>query len=306
MSKLAYYCIYALIYVISIMPFWMIYGLSNFNYIIIYRIIGYRKKVVRKNIRNSFPEKSESELKTIERKFYHWFCDYFLETFKLLTISDKNLLKHFELRGIEQLEKNFDLKQDCAAILGHYCNWEWLSAVLIGFKRHRDAVMGLIYHGIRNAPVNKMFNKIRSAHGGVCINKRYVPRFLLKYKNEDRRYLFGYISDQTPKYYNIHLWIEFLNQETPVFTGGEKLMRKMNNAVYFVEMQRPKRGKYICTFRLITDKPNEMPEFEITKVFFQMLEESIRKNPEFYLWTHNRWKRTRDEYNKRMDEKHKP
>ena len=110
--------------------------------------------------------------------------------------------------------------------------------------------------------------------------------------------LFGYISDQGPKMNNIHLWLDFMNQDTPVFTGAERIIRKMNNAVFYVEMSRPKRGYYTCTYHLITRQPDSLPEHEITRIFFQKLEQTIRKNPEFYLWSHNRWKRTREEFDK--------
>ena len=123
-----YYIIYGLVYLLSILPFWVLYGLADFLFIIIYYVARYRRKIVRKNLCNSFPEKSEKEIKSIERKFYRWFCDYLFETFKLLSISDKNLLKHIDFVGLEGWEDAFDRGQDCATILGHYCNWEWLSA----------------------------------------------------------------------------------------------------------------------------------------------------------------------------------
>ena len=113
--------------------------------------------------------------------------------------------------------------------------------------------------------------------------------------------IFGYISDQVPQWRNIHLWLPFLNHDTPVFTGGEKIMRKMNNAVYYAELTRPRRGYYSLTYRLITKDPKSLPEFEITRRFFKMLEETIRREPAYYLWTHNRWKRTHEEFNRRFE-----
>ena len=118
------------------------------------------------------------------------------------------------------------------------------------------------------------------------------------YKKEKKNYLFGYISDQSPRWHNIHLWLPFLNHDTPVFTGGERIMRKMNDAVFYVEMERPKRGKYICTFHLVTREATKLPENEITIRFFKLLEETINKQPAFYLWTHNRWKRTHEEFDR--------
>lgn len=297
-KKTTYYLLYGLAYMLSLLPFRVLYLLSDGIYGVVYYVIRYRRKVVWKNLTTSFPEKSEQELRKIEQQFYHWFCDYAVETLKLLTISDEHLLKHIEFRGVEQLEQCFDEGQDCAAILGHYCNWEWLSATGLAFKCHPNAVMGLIYHPLRSNLIDRLFIDIRSSHKGVCIKKKKILRYLVEYRKEQRRSLFGYISDQTPKWDNIHLWLTFLNHDTPVFTGGERIMRKMNNAVFYVDMERPRRGHYICTFRLITKEINLLPENEVTFQFYQMLEASIHRQPAFYLWTHNRWKRTKEDFDK--------
>lgn len=298
-----YYIIYGLVYLLSILPFWVLYGLADFLFIIIYYVARYRRKIVRKNLCNSFPEKSEKEIKSIERKFYRWFCDYLFETFKLLSISDKNLLKHIDFVGLEGLEDAFDRGQDCATILGHYCNWEWLSATGLGYKRHPEAITGLIYHRLRSKAMDRLFLKLRNAHKGFCVKKAYTLRTVVRLKKENKRNMFGYISDQTPKWDNIHLWLEFLNQDTPVFTGGERIMRMMDNAVFYVDMHRTKRGHYVANFIPITLHAKQTDEFFIVRQFFSMLEQSIRREPQFYLWTHNRWKRTREEYEMRMKQK---
>ena len=300
MKNIAYYLLYALVYPLSLLPFRILYLISDGFFLLVYHVIGYRRKIVRKNLTASFPDKRPDELCTIERQFYHWLCDYFVETIKLLTISDERLLQHIEFRGVEQLEACYDQGQDCAAILGHYCNWEWLSATGLAFKRYPQAVMGLIYHPLYNAAFDRLFVAIRSAHGGDCIPKKDILRHMIRYRQEDRRTLFGYISDQTPKWENIHLWLPFLHQETPVFTGGERIMKKTDNAVFYTEMERPRRGQYICTFRLISAHAAQEPESEITRRFFQLLEETIRKAPAYYLWTHNRWKRTKEEFDRRF------
>ena len=298
-----YYIIYGLVYLLSILPFWVLYGLADFLFIIIYYVARYRREIVRKNLCNSFPEKSEKEIKSIERKFYRWFCDYLFETFKLLSISDKNLLKHIDFVGLERLEDAFDRGQDCATILGHYCNWEWLSATGLGYKRHPEAITGLIYHRLRSKAMDRLFLKLRNAHKGFCVKKAYTLRTVVRLKKENKRNMFGYISDQTPKWDNIHLWLEFLNQDTPVFTGGERIMRMMDNAVFYVDMRRTKRGHYVANFIPITLHAKQTDEFFIVRQFFSMLEQSIRREPQFYLWTHNRWKRTREEYEMRMKQK---
>ena len=298
MKHLSYRLLYGLTYAISLLPFWLLYLISDGLFLLIYYIIRYRRKVVWKNLSSSFPEKDEAELQQISRQFYHWLCDYFVETVKLLSISNEKLLRRIEFKGVEQLEQCFDNGQDCAAILGHYCNWEWLSATGLAFKRHPEAVTGLIYHPLYNDAFDQLFIDIRKAHGGDCIPKQDILRHLITLKRDNRRSLFGYISDQAPRWHNIHLWLPFLNHDTPVFTGGERIMRKMDDAVFYVEMERPRRGQYVCTFRLLSPHAAQEPDDEITRRFFQMLEETIRRAPSYYLWTHNRWKRTHEEFDR--------
>ena len=298
MKRIVYYLLYGVSYALSLLPFWLLYLLSDGVYLAVFYVIRYRRRLVRKNLVSSFPEKTETEIRQTERAFYHWLCDYAVETLKLLSISDRQMLKHIEFRGVEQLEECFDRGQNCAAILGHYCNWEWLSATGLAFKRYPQAVTGLIYHPLYQRAFDRLFISLRQSLGGVAIPKKDILRYLIQYKREDCRSLFGYISDQSPKWENIHLWLNFLHHDTPVFTGAERIMRKMNDAVFYVDMERPQRGKYICTFRLVTAEAAKEQEFDITCRFFQMLEQSIRRQPAFYLWTHNRWKRTREEFDR--------
>lgn len=301
MKKILYMILHGLTYALSLLPLRVHYVLSDVIFLLVYHVLRYRRKLVRKNLADSFPEKSAPERYRLERQFYHWLCDYVAETVKLLSISDKALLRHIEFRGIDQLEQVFDEGRNCAAILGHYCNWEWLSATGLAFRRHPDAVMGLIYHPLYNDAFDQLFIDIRSAHGGHCVPKQDILRHLLTLRHENRRSLFGYISDQSPKWENMHLWLDFLNHDTPVFTGAERIMQKMNDAVFYVDMERPRRGQYVCTFRLIAAEAAREEEFAITRRFFEMLEQSIRRQPAFYLWTHNRWKRGREEFNLKYD-----
>ncbi|MBR3067924.1 MAG: lysophospholipid acyltransferase family protein [Prevotella sp.] len=298
MAKLSYYLLRGFVWLLSLLPFWALYGMADCFFLLVYYIIRYRRKVVRRNLSTSFPEKSEQEVKQIERRFYRWLCDYAVETMKLLTISDKALLRRMELRGAEQLEQCFDKGQDCAVILGHYCNWEWLAAIQLTFKRYPDALLGSIYHPLYNKAFDRLFIDIRSAHGSLCVAKQDILRELVRLNREKRHSVFGYVSDQSPRWHNIHLWLDFMNHDTPVFTGGERIMRKKDNAVFYLDMERPRRGKYVCTFKLVSQHAAQEPENEITKQFFKMLEQTIRRQPEFYLWTHNRWKRTHEEFDR--------
>lgn len=300
-KNLSYRLLYGAAYLLSLLPFPLLYLLSDAVCLLVYHIVRYRRKLVRQHLATAFPEKSPQERAHIERQFYHWFCDYVVETLKLLSISNKQLLQHFEIRGIDLVEQYFDQGRNCAGILGHYCNWEWLSACSLAFQRHQQAVTGLIYHPLYSEAFNRLFIDLRSAHGGVCVPKQDILRYLVTYRREQRPTLFGYISDQSPKWENMHLWLPFLNHDTPVFTGAERIMRKMNDAVFYVDMERPRRGHYVCTFRLITAEAATTDEFFITRRFFELLESSIHRQPAYYLWTHNRWKRGREEFLRKYD-----
>ena len=199
--------------------------MADFEYLIIYHIIKYRRKVVNENIATAFPDKNKKEIRYIEKGFYHWFADYFFEAVKLLSISDRELRRRFKIVNSEEVEKCFQEGQDVATILGHYCNWEWLSCVGINLPQSR--IMGLVYHPLRNAAFDNLFKQIRSSQpNGVTVPKKDILRFLLNYRRNSTRNIFGYISDQGPKWENIHLWLPFLNHpETPVFTGAERIMK---------------------------------------------------------------------------------
>lgn len=294
--------LYYLTYTVSLLPLRMLYVLADVAFVLAYYLIRYRRKVVRNNLTTSFPEKSETEILQIEKGFYRWFCDYIFETIKLLSISRSELERRFTITNSEEVEACFREGQSVAGILGHYCNWEWLSCVGIALPESRR--VGLIYHPLRSKSIDQLFLKIRSSAGGVPVPKKEILRYLVDYHCQGIMSIFGYISDQAPKWENIHLWLPFLNHETPVFTGGERIMKKMNNAVFYVEMTRPRRGYYTCTYKLITREPNTFDEHEITRRFFLMLEETIRKEPQYYLWSHNRWRRTKEEFDRKFDVVH--
>ena len=288
---------FTLLRLLSLLPFCLLYAISDIAFVLVYHVVRYRRSVVRANLASSFPEKGALERKLIERRFYRWLCDYGVETIKLLTISDSQLRRRFHITGAEQVEACFREGQDCAALLGHYCNWEWLSCMGIAFPEGRK--MGLIYKPLRSEAFDKLFRRIRSSQpSSIVVPKNDILRELVKLRRENTRSFFGYIADQGPRYVNIHLWLQFLHHDTGVFTGAERIMRKMNDAVFYLDMSRPKRGYYNVDVRLITRNPNELPEHELTRRFFAMLEQTIRRQPAFYLWTHKRWKRTHEEFDK--------
>lgn len=291
--------VYWLFYAFSLLPFRLLYAFSDIEFLLVYYVVRYRRHIVRSNLTSAFPDKEEAEIVALERRFYHWFCDYFFEAVKLLSISDEELRRRFTIVGSDQVTKCFAEGQSVGAILGHYCNWEWLSCVSIDLPK--DSVTGLVYDPLHSDSFDYLFRKIRSSQpNAIVVPKKTILRQLLTLRQEHKMSIFGYISDQAPKWQNIHLWLPFLHHETPVFTGAERIMRKMNNAVFYVEMSRPRRGYYTCTYHLISRDPASLPEFEITRRFFSLLEQTIQREPAYYLWTHNHWKRTRAEFERRF------
>ena len=292
--------IYSLFYALSLLPLGVLYALSDMFYFLVYRVLRYRRGVVRHNLTSSFPEKSAPEIKKIERQFYHWFCDYFMESIKLLSISRDELDRRLVVKNPEVHEQWFLKGRDTAGILGHYCNWEWLSRV--GKDMNPERRVCLIYDPLHSKAFDYLFLRLRSAPPvGVPTPKKDILRQLFSWKREGVHSLGGYIADQAPRWTNIHLWLPFLNHpQTPVFTGTERIVRKMNDVVYYVRMTRPRRGYYSVEYIPITDDPKSLPEGEITRRFFELLEQSVREAPQYYLWTHNRWKRTKEEFDRRF------
>lgn len=297
--KILYYLTYAVLWLFSLLPMWVHYMISDGIYVIVYHLVGYRKKLVRKNLSDSFPEKSEAEIIRIEKDFYRWFCDYFVETIKLLTISRQELRRRMVFKGAELVNKLTENGQSCAVYLGHYCNWEWITSLPLWVTP--KAQCGQIYHVLENSEFDKLFLKLRQRMGAVCIPMAETLRKLAEYRQQRQPVVIGYISDQVPFWNNIHHWCPFLNHDTPVLTGTERLARSAGHAVFYIDVERPKRGYYVAEFKLIARDPKQTEDYQLTDAYFTLLEASIRRAPQFWLWTHNRWKRTHEEFNLRYD-----
>ncbi len=293
-----YNILYAAWYLFSLLPFCVHYVLSYFIYFILYRLMGYRIPVVRKNLETSFPEKSESELRDIERKFYHQLCDYFVETVKTMTMTEQQVRRHMVFKNAELVNQCVSEGQSCAVYLGHTFNWEWITS--LPFWVTKDALCGQLYHALENPVFDRLFLELRQKWGAECIPLVDILRKTIEYKQQHQSTVIGYIADQVPHWNNIHHWCNFLNHDTPVMTGTERIAVKNKQAVFFLEVSMKKHGYYEATFRLITRHPEQFKEYELTDRYHEMLEENIRKQPELWLWSHNRWKRTREEFNERF------
>lgn len=297
--NIVYHIAHAALFLLSLLPLRLLYVLSDGLYYIVYYIARYRRPLVRQNLKSSFPEKTEDEIIDIERGFYSWFCDYFVETIKLSSISKAAMGRRMRFEGTERVKASLAKKQSCAVYLGHYCNWEWVTSLPLAIGDAAQCCQ--IYHVLENPAFDKLFLQLRSRMGAESISMAETLRQIARYRQENRQIVIGFIADQAPFWNNIHHWVDFLNHDTPVFTGTERIARKANFAVYYLDIRRERRGYYVAEFKLISERPAELPEFAATEKYFQELEATIRRQPQFWLWTHNRWKRTRKEWERIID-----
>lgn len=293
-----YYISFFFSYLLSLTPLWLLYIVSDIMYILVYYVVGYRIKVVRKNLKASFPDKSKEERLYIERKFYRWFCDYMVETLKMFSISKKEMKKRMRFEGIEQLNEDLSNGRSVTIYLGHYCNWEWISSVALHLVP--EGLAAQLYHHLENKIFDRLFLYARGRFGGYSLEMNEAFAQLRTWKKQGIPTLTGYISDQVPLYNSMHYWPTFLNQKTPVYTGAERIARILDTSVYYFDITRPRRGYYVAKVVKMYDKTTSEPKFSITEKYYRLLENSIIHNPEYWLWSHNRWKRTWEKFVKRF------
>lgn len=290
---ITYYSILGWMYCHSLLPFKALYVLSDILYVIVYKMVGYRKRIVKKNLRNSFPTLSSEELLTLEKEFYHNFCDYFVETIKLLHISDEEMMQRMQFKNVDLIKDLLKDGNSAFLYLGHYGNWEWVTSLNLHF-RDTPIQLAQIYRPLSNKAVDDIFLKLRKRFHSIGIAKNDTLREILTMKKEGKQTLIGFISDQTPSIHNIHYWTTFLNQDTPVYTGVERIAKKTGFSVAYLDIVKVGRGRYIGECKLITDNPKEQPEFAITEKYIREFEKTILRNPAYWLWTHNRWKHKKE------------
>lgn len=290
-----YYIVFGLWYALSLLPLKVLYILSDGMFYLIYYIIKYRRPIVRKNLTDSFPDKTQAEIIKIEKDFYSWFCDYIVETIKLFSMSEKEIKRRMTFEGVDMIQQDFDKGKNCSMYLGHYCNWEWITSLPLHVN---NSVCAQIYHPIENKRFDSLFLKLRSRFGAKSIEMDKSFKTIVSWKRNNITNIVGYIADQVPGLHNVHCWVDFLNHDTPVFTGAEKITSLTDANAYYADIIRPKRGYYKCIIKKITIPEAEDTKFFITKEYFRLLEETINRTPQYWLWSHNRWKRTREEFNR--------
>jgi len=285
MVILNYFAI-AVIWLISLLPFKILYFFSDIIYVFIYYVFGYRKNEVRLNLSNSFPTKSIVELKIIEKKFYHNLCDLIIEIAKIRHISQKQLLSRIQFKNKDLIEKYLNQGKSIFVVTGHIGNWEWTGmAFPLNFSAHVIAVV----KPLSSEFFDKYFYDLRTrftSEGPIPFKQ--TLRALIKHKKEQTITVLA--SDQTPAKEEIEYWATFLNQDTPVFLGTEKMAKSLDVVVLFFTNTRIKRGHYEIEFSTITEKPKETEDFEITEAHVKLLENFINHHPDNWLWSHRRWK----------------
>lgn len=290
MKLLAYLIAYPFLWLISRMPFRMLYAFSDMVFVLIFYLIRYRRRTVRNNLKIALPHLSESEHSRIEKEFYRHMCDMFLEMIKTLSITAEEMDKRFRFTNLEVIHE-FEKKQKSIILLySHYASWEWS----IALGRHINFKGYGIYKKIQNPYFDKLVRDIRSKFDATLINTKSTIKEVIQNQENGILGIYGFISDQTPRPQKTHYWETFMGKVVPIHTGGEMLAKKLDMSTIFMKVEKVKRGHYQATFIPITDNPREIPDYQITYRFIKEVEKQILEKPEYYFWTHKRWKHSVD------------
>ena len=274
-----------LLYLISLWPFWLLYLLSDGIFVLLYHISHYRRRVVEENLRNAFPEKSEGDIAVISKQYYHHLADLVVESIKLMSISAEGVKKRMVVHNPELIAGAFSAGQSVIGVLGHYGNWE-LGA--LRFSQLFQAPRIIVYKRLSNSFFDSKLKRVRSRFGATLVEMKGAMRALVAHKNE--RTVTVLVGDQTPAKAEISYFTTFLNQPTAVFLGVEKLAKMTNSRVVFCDVRRIKRGHYECNFIPMFAEPRATLDYEITNAHVRYLEDVIRAEPQYWLWSHRRWK----------------
>jgi len=287
MQLLAYIILYPLLWVISRLPMRLLFIISDLIYLVLYHVVGYRKQVVRNNLRLAFPEKSERDLRELEKKSFQHFVDVFMEMIKSFSITEKEMSNRLSITNPELLDPYYEKHKSVIFLSGHYANWEWVSFIV---ERSLKYHMSVVYKKLANTYFDRLIKSTRNKFGVTFVpTKEFYPEILKNLKN-NKIQAYGFLADQSPKWGNIKYWGNFMGIEIPVVIGPETIARKLDLPVFYFQTERVKRGVYRSTFILLEENPKEVPLYQLTNKYIQELEKQIKKAPEFYFWTHKRFK----------------
>ena len=278
--------LFKIIILFSKLPLRILYWLSDFIFVILYFVVGYRKKVVFQNLKNSFPEKSDSELKIIRKKFYHNFCDYLVETLKSFTITSHELRVRVQYLNQDIFHEAKAENKNVILLAGHIFNWEWFNAFATVVPQEKSFP---VYRKVQSSFWEQKVKEIRNRFGNHALEAKEVIRHIFKNAN-DGNSVYMFVADQTPHVSEVTYGLNFLHQKTPAFVGYDKLSTRMDLAFVYCEMKKVKRGYYQINSYRIEPDGEKFEEYEVVRKFHKMLETTINKRPDNYLWSHRRWK----------------
>lgn len=279
-----YYFLLALLYPVSLLPLWILYGLSDAVFFILYHVTGYRKEIVLDNLRHAFPERSEQELFRIRKANYKSFCDQWVETLKLLSISREQLNNRVQANW-EVFHELYKEGKNTHALLGHTFNWEWANVACAWNVQQRFAG---VYLPLSNKPFDKLMLHLRSRSGALLISMKALKRGLVALKG--KQYILAQMADQNPSVTEVAEWILFMNREAPFFKGTEQMARRSKSAVVFAGIKKIKRGYYQIHLQLFCEDASKLEEGALLKSYVHFMEEQLKAQPENWMWTHRRWK----------------
>ena len=286
MRFIVYLIAYPFLWCISMLPFRMLYLFSDFVYLIVYYLIGYRKKTVRENLAMALPNLSAEERLIIEKKSFRHLCDMFLEMIKTMTISNKEISKRFAFTNMEVYKKMEAQEKSISMMVAHYASYEWA----ISMNAYVNFSAFAIYKKLANPYFDKLVRDIRSRFKANLITTKETIPIIIKNNQNKELSIYGFASDQSPRISSAFHWQKFMGIEVPVHTGAEMLSKKYDMNVIFLKVEKLKRGYYQASFEVLSDNAKEVPNYEITDKFLKLVEQQILEAPEFYLWTHKRWK----------------
>lgn len=302
-STLIYAPLGLFFHAVALLPFWVLYRISDVVYFFVYYIFRYRRNITEKNINESFPEKNDKERRKIVKDFYHQFCDTFIETIKLLHISDDEMKRRMIFHNMEAIDESVDNGRSVMVYAGHFGNWEWITSIALWSRHSSDTMqLGQVYRPLTNKWFDNLFLKLRSRFNTECYPMKTVLRDLIRVRQSGRASVTGFISDQHPARNDQDDVIMFLNHYTAFITGSEVIAKKMDMNVMMFDMKKIKRGYYECYIREITRTPKEEEQYHITNTYARMLEGYIKEQPAMWLWTHKRWKRKVTPKNPKVNE----
>ena len=286
MQFLVYILVYPLLWFISILPFRVLYFLSDLFYVLLYYIIGYRKKVVSKNLALVFPKKSKKEIKTIEKAFYKHLCDMFLEMIKTMSISNTELNKRFNIVNAEELKRLESLNKSVIIMFGHYASWEWA----IELQNHINFEGYAVYKKLANPYFDRLVRNIRSKFKTTLISTKETINTINENENKGVKSVIAFLSDQSPRLSKEVYWGDFMGVKVPCFTGAERLAKKLDLNIAFFKVKKLRRGFYQAEVVTLAENPKDYPDYKLTDIFLREVEKQIQEAPEYYFWTHKRWK----------------